>query len=573
VKVVYLPVYRVAASYTVSFGRRWSVLEHLLLVELSRGRRKLGELAASANLPERLIVEALINLLRANWIEIQSNEAVTFQTTAAGNRWASEESLPPQIQRSVKWISLCVDRLTGAWLRADDLDLVYEKDLPTSANILEPRLHTYSASDGRLRELLYLEPDEVLEPEEPQFRTPSRPFARVVISFDQIEQGLTEAPLELRDAVLQAAAGIPEMEKTAPEPPPIENQKALYDTITSADIIVGGLEHRALLSSVLAQSRSHVVLHSCFLDAAVVKSLFEEFEMAARRGVRVDLLWGLAFDAEGSKSANAVAQVQAVLAELSPHAKSLVQLSPISSGSHAKLLLHDTLDGNWRSYVGSCNYLSSWFNAIDISIALRNQKLAAGILAKLLASQLPASGSWSPLARRLSRVWNDVRARAASQPVTGEHRVSLLEDGDHYALIRVARDRSAQKIVVGCDLYGLAAETSVMAPMQRAAERGRKVSIYYQRPSKLLKETGRIPDPIAARERGLALDVCQGLHGKFVTWDDEDMAITSFNWLATVVDGVRNRGAELGVWISGPNITSMLADKLSRASGGKLQLP
>jgi hypothetical protein len=62
-KAVYVPVFRVAVSYTVSFGRRWSVLEHLLLIELAKSKRSLMELAEAANLPERLVVEALINLM------------------------------------------------------------------------------------------------------------------------------------------------------------------------------------------------------------------------------------------------------------------------------------------------------------------------------------------------------------------------------------------------------------------------------------------------------------------------------------------------------------------------------
>ena len=422
-KIVYVPVYRVAASYTVSFGRRWSILEHLLLFELSKAKRKLSELAALANLPERLVVEALINLLRANWIEVRSTDAVTFQATAAGKRRASEEVLPPQIQRSVKWISLCIDRLTGAWLRADDLNLVYENDLPAEANTLEPVLQTYNVSDGRLRDLLYLDADEVLEPEEPQFRTPSRPYARVVISFDRIDQGLMDAPLELHDAILAASAKFPDAEKRSQEYEPIQEHESLFDTIRAEDIYVGGSEHRKLLCSALAEAKSHVIIHSCFLDAQAIEALLSEFERAAKRKIRIDLLWGLSFDPEGTKTANVLAQVHSVLSTLTTSAAALVQLSPISSRSHAKIILHDTSEGSWRCYVGSCNYLSSWFKAIDVSIGFRNQHVVASVLATLLAAQLPASGSWSPLARRLFRVWNTVRGSTWSRTNTGTHRI------------------------------------------------------------------------------------------------------------------------------------------------------
>ena len=107
---------------------------------------------------------ALINLLRAGWIEVRSTElGVQFGATAAGRRRATEESLPEELQRKTKWISLCADRLTGAWLRADDLQLVHEKDLPETANPLDPALNTFDTNDGTVRDLLYLEPDESFE--------------------------------------------------------------------------------------------------------------------------------------------------------------------------------------------------------------------------------------------------------------------------------------------------------------------------------------------------------------------------------------------------------------------------
>jgi hypothetical protein len=46
---VYVPVYRMAVGYTVTFGRRWSLLEHLLLTELAITRRSVRYLAEASN--------------------------------------------------------------------------------------------------------------------------------------------------------------------------------------------------------------------------------------------------------------------------------------------------------------------------------------------------------------------------------------------------------------------------------------------------------------------------------------------------------------------------------------------
>lgn len=175
-KYVYLPIYRMAVSYAYSFGRRWSILEQTLLIESTRNKRTASELAERAKLPHRLVVEALINLLRANWIEVRSdNSTIYFAATPAGQRRARERTLPERLQKDIRWDSVCLDRLTGHWMRVDDVDLVYEKDLPPDALRLPALLHTFEPNDASLRDLFRLNLNESLEPTAPQFRTASLP--------------------------------------------------------------------------------------------------------------------------------------------------------------------------------------------------------------------------------------------------------------------------------------------------------------------------------------------------------------------------------------------------------------
>jgi hypothetical protein len=274
-KAVYVPVYRVAVSYTVSFGRRWSVLEHLLLIELANSKRSLIELAEAANLPERLVVEALINLMRANWIEVRSTGGVHFQATKIGHRRAAQDSLPPQVQTTVRWISLCVDRLTGNWLRAEDLDLVYDRDLPEGAEILERKVYTYDQTDGSLRDLFKLALDETLEPVEPQFRNASRPYARVFIAFDRIEKGLpASAPMGLQNAIVEVAGPLSvETQEPAIEVAQSGHEFVTFDQISSDDLIVGGDSHQRILAQAFESAKSRIILHSCFLDADATENI------------------------------------------------------------------------------------------------------------------------------------------------------------------------------------------------------------------------------------------------------------------------------------------------------------
>lgn len=564
-KIVYLPLYRMAVSYVVSFGRRWSVLEQLLLVEVASTRRTVSELSKATNMPDRLIIEAMINLMRASWVEVRSTDnGVYFAATAAGLRHASEQDLPVTLQREAKWQSLCVDRLTGSWFRADDLELVYERDLPADANVLDPLVHTYDPADGSIRDLFYLSMDEALEPSLPQFRTPSKPYARITVAFDRVLSGLPQAaPLRLSQSIVQNAEKFPNSSEEIQSKSDYTRNSGSFSDLRDDDIVVGGRQHRELIKRVLNQAKTTVIIHSCFVSPDTVQDLLPDFEQAAQRKVRIELLWGLHNDPEQHVPRKPITDTEKVLGRLAAGIKTRVQLSPVSSGSHAKVIMYDDpQSGDWITILGSCNFLSTDFDWTELSVQLKSQRLASYVLSRLIANQLPASGSWSPVARRLDRHWSGLKQKIHGTHETGSHDVVLLTDDDHYACVTYARDFAKERIAIGCDLFGLSAETSVLVPMEEAATDKRNVELFYCRPSKFLRDEGRDPEPDKVRSRGMEIAVTPRFHAKFLSFDNDAIAVTSFNWMSTVVTGSKARGAELGVLIEGPGIAKILREKL-----------
>lgn len=564
-KYIYLPLYRMAVSYQYNFGRRWSIIEQMLLMETTSARRTASELAIMANVPHRLVVEALINLLRANWIEVRSdNDKVYFAATPAGQRRATDKSLPERLQKDIRWDSVCVDRLVGHWTRADDLDLVYERDLPPDAAKLQPLLHTFEPNDAALRDLFRLNLNESLEPTAPQFRTPSLPYARVGIAFGEVQTGLVpNAPLALRDALVRAAADVPDGDQASYPAKSQIAQGVARDNLTLDDIIVGGPAHLELLREVLARANSAVVIHSCFLSADTLRNLLPDLERASRRRVRVDLLWGLHVDPEASGPPQRFSDATDVLAELPVGARGRIQLSPKSSGSHAKVIVYDDREtGRWTTIVGSCNFLSSDYDWMEVSLRTRSALFASKVLNRLLSNQLPAVGNWSGAARRMNAIWANVRHDVRTGEEDGSYGISLVADYDHYSCITLARDHAAKEIEIVCDLYGLSAETSVLVPMETAAARNVNVKLRYTRPSKFLLDEGREPDPRELAKRGIEISRVNDVHAKYLSWDEDSLVVSSFNWMATSVDARRSRGAEIGVLIEGPGIRNMLHEKL-----------
>jgi hypothetical protein len=571
--VLYVPVFKMACSYSVSFGRRWSIVEHLLLVEVSRGRRTLEQLCSLAKLPPRLIIEALGNLLRAGWIEVRSSDDATiFRTTPSGARRASESALPVQVHSALKWASFCVDRVTGSWLRTDDLEIVYTADLPEEASALSPILQSFEPRDLP-RDLLYLRQDEALDPSEPMFRTPSRPYARVTVAFGSVEGLPAYAPLDLYARILEEARGDGEAsEPIAKTRHTNEATQDFADELQPEDIIVGGPAHRELVEAALDRARTTVVIHSCFLHPGVVESLLPAFERAAKRKVRVELLWGLVYDPEDAEQRRAITDTEKVLAKLPASVRSRVQLSTTSSRSHAKVILYDErTDGSWKAVLGSCNFLSSWFDAIDVSVRVHNPGLISQLLGRLISTQQPASGDWPPMTIRLNRVWDKVRASGVGWTSSGSYRVRLVADTEHHVCVTDARDLAMSSIepmrlTVACDLFGLSAETSVLTPMETAAAGGNPVDLLFQRPSKFLREEGRRPEAERAKERGLKLVEVPKLHAKVLLAGNDMAVVTSFNWMSTALDGTRSRGAEFGIRLVSPGAAELLRLRLAEVA-------
>lgn len=572
-KYVYVPLYRMAVSYLYNFGRRWSIIEHMLLIEVAGAKRTASDLAVMANVPHRLVVEALINLLRSNWIEVRSdNDKVYFTATPAGQRRAKEKTLPERLQKDTRWDSVCVERLTGHWMRADDLDLVYEKDLPVDAVKLPALLHTFEPNDAALRDLFRLNLNESLEPTAPQFRPPSLPFARVGIAFNEVQSGLSpNTPLSLRHTLVIASSEISDDDSMSYSTKSYMVQEVARDDLGADDVIVGGPAHLVLLRQSLEKAKSIIVIHSCFLSAETLRTLLPDLEEAARRKVRVELLWGLHVDPEAVGPPKKFSDAADVLAKLTTTAQGRVRLSPHSSGSHAKVLIYDNREtGQWITVVGSCNFLSSDFDWMEASLRTRSVLFASKVLSRLLSNQLPAVGNWSGTARRLNAVWSELKRKVRTQQEVGKHAITLVTDHDHYACVTLARDRAMSEIEITCDLYGLSAETSVLVPMETAAARGIRVQLEYTRASKFLLAEGREPVPSEIEKRGVKITQVSDMHAKYLGWDEDNLVISSFNWMATSVDARRSHGAEIGALIEGPGIRRMFIEKMREQSDEQL---
>src|SRR5262249_20496843 len=115
---VAFPVLRGRRRFHVEKGRRWSVVEHLMLDAVARRPATAGELSERSKLPRRVVVEAFIRLMRVGWIEINSGgDEPIFEATPAGQAEVGRRELRAPTSLQGRWMSFVVDQVSGSVFR------------------------------------------------------------------------------------------------------------------------------------------------------------------------------------------------------------------------------------------------------------------------------------------------------------------------------------------------------------------------------------------------------------------------------------------------------------------------
>jgi cardiolipin synthase len=132
---VSFPVLRGTSRLFVQKGRRWSVIEHLLLDAVTREPGSAADFAAKSGLPRCVIVEVFIRLMRAGWVEINVVQSrLVFRATALGMVQAPLDQLPAATVTQPKKRSYAIEQITGGVFRSRELDVRPSYRLP------EPRM-------------------------------------------------------------------------------------------------------------------------------------------------------------------------------------------------------------------------------------------------------------------------------------------------------------------------------------------------------------------------------------------------------------------------------------------------
>jgi len=577
--LIAIPAFRLSCKVGIDKGRAWSVVDELILWATALKPRSIAQLSTESNLQRQLVVASIARLMRFRLIELTvRNNSAAFQASAYGQDVVkSGRPLPFFPKRELRRVSFVIERAAGGFFPTaqvrmrSQFALDQEPDSDIRVVVVEGGGPTMSneANLARLSQIAARGWEEQVALVDG--RTASlRQEYMVIRVVDGVPRNVPETASATLRAIIDEAAGRPAgttqvqigYAGRGPEPEPVPTiHSCAFDL---SDLVIGGSAQLVCLRTLLAAAASRAVIHSTFLDHRRFKELLPDIRAACLRGVTFDLLWGAESLGEEEEEENRNSKEAVEVAKMIRGDRDLMRRFRVhmrSTGSHAKLLLVDTQDGGWIAAIGSCNWLSSPFRSTELTAVLRNPAIVADV-ATAVQRLVGRRGLSDDIATEMAIVSRDLKRLPAEE---GTAQISLLLGERHDELMREVSGAAQRRIAVGSNRLGSTARPGVVMQGEAAAQRGQvEVTLFYSFPSGPLKKRHARKLEEEAAENGVRLVKTRTIpvHGKYLAWDDDDLAVTSLNWASAATDPDFPQ-ADIGVHVHLPGIAAHATQVLS----------
>ncbi|WJS86401.1 phospholipase D-like domain-containing protein [Paracoccus sp. TOH] len=333
------------------------------------------------------------------------------------------------------------------------------------------------------------------------------------------------------------------------------------------DLVIGGSSQRLLFEDVVNAAVERIVVLSTFIEIGNVDQLWPILERAAERGVNIDLLYGAAGD-DASKH-GARAQELSKRAALSRFSNR-ISVHKDSIASHSKFLIADNGMGSYVAILGSCNWLSTPFNAVEMSYIVRHPAFVAQVAAVIRRTTIGAklSNDLVSFLGSLSR-WGDATVSTSLSAENVGVKLKLILANEHAAIIRRAATEAKERLIIGSHRFGSTAEQAMLVAAANAAKNIEDMRVIYC----MIRKPQFRSDVTALRKqyepKGVQfvhLDTQKKrtpIHGKYLIWDADNAVVTSLNWASAAVSD-EDQTSELGVHFEGPGIGEAILRKLQK---------
>lgn len=558
--IVAVPLQYATIKVHVDKGRHWSVVEHVLLHAICKQPRSARQLAKAGDLPLRLVIEALINLMRAGWADLRSEgDHMVFAATAGGMANVELDKLPPVTRPLARVTKFAIEQVTGSVLRWREISFAPQKSprmdyanvvkLPTNSR-LPPHNQTEIVA-------ALLEDDERFRGADVGSARPGVGYALVTVSGQKFEGLPRNSQRELVDRI-RAAAKTAVGDKTSVEvakqadaaPADLFRMSERSISFSASDLIVGGAAHLAARDDLIAKAKSLLVIQSTFFSKSAIDALLPNLFAAAReRGVRIHLFHGKN-DKLGSNNPTVAALTYLQERIREEGLGTLIQAHAFSTRSHAKIIIADDGGEGFVGLIGSCNWLSTSFNLFEASFRVSDAGVISDFANALSQMAFEATGHDGGIGFDLAGLSLHLRQTAS---VKGRGTARVVLGPEHGHMLDIARDHAVSRILIGSHRLGASAETLSLIPT-RAAIRAKKVvaTAYYSEVDG--DENASASKTVA--DGDVTMVELADMHAKFLVWDDDNLLLTSHNLLSA---DPLSPWSEIGLHLTAPGIGQRFA--------------
>ncbi|MEX0448003.1 phospholipase D-like domain-containing protein [Xenorhabdus sp. SGI246] len=586
-------------KFKIFKGHRWGALDHFLLLEISHKSYPIDELSSKSNLPQRLIIEIIIPFMKLGWVElVELDSKYHFRITENGRNVANLEELPYEREPMESTRRFLIDPKTAKCYRVNARNQNYQTykkpranellknktSIATELNIKNPK-YTPFLSD--VLNCVEDTDEEVIGYEE---RVNDRPYYQnTTFAIAQVDEAdnITGVPSdiskELADDIIAAANlkrienkekndspnNISKLSKYNTEPHENRFEEHFIDE-SEFSIISGAESHRDHLIDMIDNAISRIIIHSTFIQLKNFQVIFQKLVYSAQRGVQVDILWGQ----EEPDDERNIGSYNQFLSGLSVYRDEIVKLGLTSlftihsdpTGSHAKVIVCDTMEYGYGVTIGSCNWLASGFNRYECSVFVTNNSLITEILDIMSIMSKGKSRVSNYLSKSISAISYELKKTFHNSPSELSQnknvKIKIVTKNEHHDYVLDARDNAQHSIFIASHRISNNAERPILTPLisSMTDNNNLNINMYYSSLSGGIntQQLEEISDSL--RENGIFLEKKKNpiSHAKILSWDNDHILITSLNWLSASAYG--NPYDELGFYIEKKGIFSVISN-------------
>ena len=334
---------------------------------------------------------------------------------------------------------------------------------------------------------------------------------------------------------------------------PIEDLAWCEINLRESDLLLTASNHESTLHDAINQAHSHLLIVSAHVSEKMLNTLQADITAAMLRGVRVDVLWGLpSLDEGGEPHAKTTKSWSQAIRKSSSGSGDNLAVNAEPLNAEGKVLIWDTQDGSYQAIVGSYN----WLYGLDGSVAERRGSEASvriydprlvGSICSTLAGWLDDSGQQSS---GIPLRWRQIGLHLAQQePPSVEQdtlvsRARVIFDEGHAQMLREGLMYADQRLLVTSHKLNRSATGDPNdggGKLEWLARRERNDGLRFalvsgRKPkgdSWTSEDQNRLEELVGVV--GGSMSLGEGTHARVLVYDDV-VVVSSYNFLSTTQD-------------------------------------